>query len=74
VVVTASCLRITLTDAAGRRPRGTFRVLGGTGAARGLTARGTFGLLPGSKVRGRLRARSGSPRPLSAACRAILGG
>jgi hypothetical protein len=67
----ASCLRITLTDAPGRRPRGTFRVLGGTGAARGLTARGTFGLLPDSKVRGRLRARSGVPHALPAACRAM---
>jgi hypothetical protein len=69
-----SCLRIRITDAPGRRPRGTFRVLGGTGAARGLTARGKFGLLPGSRVSGRVRAISGAPRRLSAACRAILGG
>jgi hypothetical protein len=64
----ASCLRITMTDAPGRRPRGTFRVLGGTGAARGLTARGKFGLLPDARVKGRLRARTGAPRALPPAC------
>jgi len=66
-----SCLRITMTDALGRRPRGTFRVLGGTGAVGGLTARGTFGLLPDARVKGRLTARVARPRALPEACRGL---
>ena len=67
----ASCLRIAMTDAPGRRPRGTFRVLGGTGSAAGLSARGRFGLLPDAHVKGRLRSRDAAPRPLPEVCRGL---
>jgi hypothetical protein len=64
-----SCLRITLTDAPGRKPRGTFKVLGGSR----LTATGRFRLAAGGRVSGTLRARSGRARVLPRAC-AMLGG
>jgi hypothetical protein len=67
----SSCLRIAMTDAPGRRPRGTFRVLGGSGSARGVVASGRFGLLPDARVRGRLRARTAAPRALPPACAAL---
>jgi len=68
-----SCLRIALTDVPGRKPRGTFRVLGGTGAARGLTAKGRFGLAAGARVSGTLRARMGRPWALPGACAMLRG-
>jgi hypothetical protein len=63
-----SCLRITLTDAPGRKPRGTFNVLGGSR----LRATGRFRLAPGARVSGTLRARTGPRRALPRAC-AMLG-
>jgi hypothetical protein len=65
----SSCLRITLTDAPGRRPRGTFKVLGGSR----LTAKGRFRLAPGSRVSGTLRARVGPVRALPRACAMLAG-
>ena len=64
-----SCLRITLTDAPGRKPRGTFKVVGGSR----LTAKGRFRLAAGARVSGTVRARMGPARALPRAC-AILGG
>jgi hypothetical protein len=63
-----TCLRVTLTDAPGRRPRGTFKVLGGSR----LRATGRFRLAPGARVSGTLRARTGPRRALPRAC-AMLG-
>ena len=64
-----SCLRITLTDAPGRKPRGTFKVLGGTR----LTAKGRFRLAAGARVSGTVRARMGRARALPRACAMLAG-
>jgi hypothetical protein len=41
------CLRIRLTDTLGARPSGSFKVVGGTGAARRTSISGRFTFVPG---------------------------
>jgi PKD domain-containing protein len=64
-----ACLRITLTDAPGRKPRGTFKVVGGSR----LTAKGRFRLAAGARVSGTVRARLGRARALRGACAMLAG-
>jgi hypothetical protein len=70
-----ACVRITITERPGRTPAGTFRVLGGTGAARALAATGTFAFRPGrhtpSTLAGRVRAQLAGARSLPPACTAL---
>ena len=69
---TVACVRITLVERPGRQPTGSFRVLGGSGAAARLAARGTFTFTPGprtpSSLAGRVTARFVGARRVPAAC------
>jgi hypothetical protein len=70
------CARLALTTRGAGRMLGTLRVLGGSGAAARLrgTARFRFQIRPGYAVAvGTVRARSGRPRPMPAACNALRG-
>ena len=64
-----ACLGITLSDAPGRKPRGTFKVVGGSR----LTAEGRFRLAAGARVSGTVRARLGRARALPRACAMLAG-
>jgi hypothetical protein len=70
-----ACLRITIAEGPGRKPSGSFSVLGGTGAVTRLSATGTFGFTPGqrtpSTLTGRVKARLSGPRGLPRACVAL---
>jgi hypothetical protein len=67
-----ACLQITIAERPGRKPSGTFRVLGGTGAATRLAATGTFGFTPGpvtpSTLTGKVKAWLTGARGLPRAC------
>src|SRR5262249_51764483 len=70
-----ACVRITIVDRPGRVRYGSFRVLGGTGAAARLGARGTFSYVPGpapaTRVSGKATATLLPPRRLPRACAAL---
>jgi hypothetical protein len=68
----SACVRLTVKARAGAIPRGTFEVIGGTGAAARLRGRGTFRFRAVGKrpalVVGTLRAGRGRAQPLPRAC------
>jgi hypothetical protein len=68
-----ACLRITIVEQPGRRPAGTFRVLGGTGDVTRLSAAGTFSFKRGgaSMATGRVRSQLVAARGLPRACAAL---
>jgi PKD domain len=72
---TAVCLRMTITRKQGKKPVGTFRILGGKGAARRLASTGTFTFTPGTRsgsaLSGRVKARLARARSLPRACSAL---
>jgi hypothetical protein len=72
-----ACVRITIVKQPGRKPSGTFRVLGGTGDARRLSATGTFTFTPGprtaSVLTGRVKAQLIRARGLSRPCAVLRG-
>jgi PKD domain len=69
-----ACLRIAMRQRETGPPRGTFRVLGGSGSAARLRARGRFTYRVSSgvaRLSGRVRERAAAPRGLPRACRSL---
>jgi PKD repeat protein len=67
-----ACLRLTIKRRGKRPPVGTYEVIGGTGPAARLRARGRFGFelrsRGGAALAGTVRASTGAPRRLPRAC------